>query len=146
MYDYENVIQLWAMEPDFFGVLVPMPTGIRWSNQVGGTCCYHPEVEGLYVPLPISMEDREDVLLDWGSHHDYQGEGLPRIRSWLSVLTREGLDLDEAFEVRPTYPEGECWGEAWVPVRIKEEIGEEWNEFLAPFRGRDAFLIYPNSD
>ncbi len=33
------------------GLIVECPSGIVWTNQVGGAWNLHPEVEGLFVPI-----------------------------------------------------------------------------------------------
>ena len=33
------------------GLIILRPSGVLWTNQVGGTGCEHPYVEGIYVPL-----------------------------------------------------------------------------------------------
>lgn len=34
-----------------FGVIIKYNSGVIYSNQTGGTCCLHPEVEGIYSPF-----------------------------------------------------------------------------------------------
>src|SRR5260370_13995048 len=39
-------------EYDGLGLIVQWPTGVRYSNQTGGGSVHHPELEGMFVPLP----------------------------------------------------------------------------------------------
>jgi hypothetical protein len=42
-------IRLW--DGGGFGLIIEWPSGVKVSNQTGGTSCLHPEVEGVFVPL-----------------------------------------------------------------------------------------------
>ena len=40
------------------GIIIAYPSGVRVSNQIGGTACLQPEMEGVFIPV------RNDCLLD----------------------------------------------------------------------------------
>lgn len=128
-------VELWNV--DSSGVIVEMPTGVRWSNQTGGTACHHPEVEGVFVPMP-SVQPQFDPLIDeWGVAYDPD-----RVLAWLMEA-----DLDDVFEPRAEPPSDvEELQEAWIPVRIRSFIPEGRAIQLATFLGKNAIITYPNSD
>lgn len=36
---------------DGLGLIIPFPSGVIYTNQVGGLGCLHPEIEGVFAPL-----------------------------------------------------------------------------------------------
>jgi hypothetical protein len=43
------LIRLW--NTGGIGLILLYPSGIWYTNQTGGYSCFHPEVEGMFVPL-----------------------------------------------------------------------------------------------
>jgi hypothetical protein len=54
MKNHEDAVQLW--DSDTVGLIVLDETGVRYTNQVGGTACGHPVATGFYVPLRLHSE------------------------------------------------------------------------------------------
>ena len=140
--------ELWEFgHPQFFGAIVEMRTGVRWSNQTGGTACGHPSTEGIFVPFisnaPGGSEDTSVFFNDYGLA--YAPEKVTKflrdlgIEEMFEPLTKEEADAGKYFI-----------SEAWVPVRIKK-IEEPCYQFrgarpLLPFAGKIAIITHANSD
>lgn len=140
-----DLCMVWA---DFFGCIVPDDESPAvYTNQVGGLSCHHPEVRGIYVPIPNQFYNWEDDLFRGTefvySHNDYEPD---KVQQWLDNMG----DISKVFEPR----DGDCEDpirEAWVPVRIAFDDESDDNPksqlwHLSAFEGRNAFLTYPNSD
>lgn len=135
-------IELWdVVEDGLLGVIVPMKTGVTWSNQTGGTFCCHPELEGIYIPLLPWCEPQNistDPFYDtWNQPYD----PVP-VQTFLS-----NFRLDRWLEpMQP--PEHEANGEAWIWARVKTITDDEWllPEILRPLAGMPCVVTYPNSD
>lgn len=118
----------------FIAFLLPCPSGIQWTNQVGGTMCCHPSIEGILIPVQ-GMLDERDPLLDYAGTYDAE-----LVRRFLSVM-----ELDHLFRPLPdgttTWNESRLY-EAWVPVQVVQ------NSFssLEGLVGRIGILTYANSD
>ncbi|MCB1277693.1 DUF6210 family protein [Prosthecobacter sp.] len=52
-------IDLW--DNDLPGLIIACKSGVTYTNQVGGYACRHPEIEGVFVPLPGSMSEKLDA-------------------------------------------------------------------------------------
>lgn len=53
-------IELW--DSVGFGLILSYPTGVMVTNQTGGYCCLHPEIEGIYLPLNDDIYDGEKLV------------------------------------------------------------------------------------
>jgi hypothetical protein len=124
-------------------LLVEHSSGVVWHNQVGGTGTVPQQLEGILVPLPLTdtfgaalLDFIEDPLTDFGPHANDPVPVAVRIEGWLRWARLETLfePRDDAYVY-----------EAWVPVRVKDDLGYA-AEYLGPFRGRRAVLTYQNSD
>jgi hypothetical protein len=137
-------VNLWGLI-DFFGAIVPAPTGILWTNQTGGTSCQHPEVEGYFLPLPHSV-------LGWGDHFRLINVGwgggaydVALVQDFLAVNELTGL-FEPAPDTRHPFHE------AWVPVRIKSALENVPGStsfvdvVLSGHLGVEVILTYENSD
>lgn len=141
-------VDLGIFEEDFFGLILPGPSGVVWRNQVGGAACSHPELEGIFVPLPMHLPDAsEDPLRDV-----YMTE---RNGDYSTILVQQFLDsegwLAECFEPLEQWadvPSPRLLAEAWVPVRVRGHMPPDGgdSDILAPFLGREVVLVYTNSD
>jgi hypothetical protein len=47
------------------GLIVHYPSGVLYTNQVGGTNCLQPQTEGVYVPLFDEVVNQEQQLYDY---------------------------------------------------------------------------------
>lgn len=139
------LISLACNNRDYVGIIFRGPTGVLYSNQVGGTSCCHPSVEGFFVPLSVGVPDEEfDPLLD--IYPDpYTRADVDKVTALIALL---GLEEDLVAPA-PGECEDQEIGEAWVPVKVREDgCGRHSSRFgaLHNLRGRVGVLTYPNSD
>lgn len=143
-------IKLFMHEGDLLGLIVLMPSGVIFSNQTGGTMCAHPDAEGIYVPLYLTggRWPPVDQLTDvWNRHWGrYDGKLARKLIEHLGFKHILEAVKDEE-KILPAWVDLQGWGEAWVPVRIKElKADEPHGELLKDFSGHYAILTYVNSD
>ncbi len=55
------------------GLIIKYPSGVRYSNQVGGVACLQWEAEGVYVPLYNDIIPQEQMLRDHFTGHKWKG-------------------------------------------------------------------------
>jgi len=140
------------------GLIVPAPTGIRYSNQTAGTYCEHPVVEGFYVPLrneseegafdgPRSREFKspEHALVEYFCGRKYEGTGATHgiddedADAIEAILA--GYFLDEVLRVdRSRMAEST---EAWIYVVVLKD--DHVFDGCGPYPRR-AVLTWKNSD
>lgn len=149
-------IELWANSVQ--GLIVQVPSGVLYMNQTGGTYCGHPELEGVYVPLPQHCDVEGALLDEWffdGGNVNYSRSAYySRLEEIAKLLEHAGLSSvlesipasrwELAKELWKT-----GWGEAWIPVQVKEVKripGQEYTEMVASLSGHFAILTYQNSD
>lgn len=120
------IVDLWSFVG--LGLIIAHPSGIIYSNQVGGTQNDHPQLEGIFVPIGNAVPADEDRLHSpqWalqayfeGPKYSYGGarNGLDQEDADFidNVLTEFGLA--EMIEVdRDRLGSG---NEAWVPVAVR---------------------------
>lgn len=133
-------------------LIVPMASPATYTTQAGGVQCAHPKLTGVLVPLIVDEDfDMAGELHDsWFTLKDDPAE---LTRSYLAqapllrrLLKRSGLDgILEPLADLDAYKE---WGEAWVPVRIKEDPDPGAMNYTAikTLKGALAILTYQNSD
>jgi hypothetical protein len=44
------------------GLILELPTGVRYSNQVAGVACEHPVCEGIFLPLGNDLDPADQLL------------------------------------------------------------------------------------
>jgi len=127
------VIELWGID-SLFGVILECKSGVFYSNQVGGTSCQHPTVEGVYIPLH-GYELGTDPLYD-----DYDAS-VKAVKEFVNA----NHGINEFFE----YIEDErAIHEAWVPLRIRKDLSLDpiVNPLFHSLLGKKVILVYSNSD
>lgn len=117
-----KIIDLTCFENPFgFGILFPSKSGFTYTNQVGGSCCAHPTLEGIYVPLrPLDpdLNWSADALQDrrMKTYEDSHAEMVTEFLKFTElddVLTSPSkLDFDLAIP-------NSYLADAWVPVQVK---------------------------
>lgn len=147
-------IELWDFNGA--GVIFPAKTDLIWTNQCGGTCCTHPEMEGVFVPLNTSPEDYgEDLWIDgWGYDYKAYLKEIDEVEKLWGFLVRvseeEFMELVGAHGWKWMGTEEMCYscGEAWIPVKVIKppEEGVWMSVQLEPFIGKIGILTYSNSD
>lgn len=140
-------VNLMMHASEMLGLIVLMPSGVVFTNQTGGTACMHPDAEGIFVPLYFSGKWPIELESFWWKGWEHYDS--PQVQVCL-----DGMELNHILEPVPltdfrmtTLAELDGWGEAWIPVRIKEapEHTDNW-EALHDFVGHYAILTYSNSD
>lgn len=128
------------------GIIIQHPSGVLYTNQTCGTCCDHPEVEGVFVPF-----DAEESWQRLSAHFEgpkYRGSGAMR-----------GIDEDDAAFIESVMREGRIDVHLIVDRSRLEESHEAWVHVLIegetePFPLASGFgpyprrgvLTWPNSD
>ena len=64
-------MRLWQLNG--IGVIIAHPTGVWYTNQVGGYACDHPSMEGAFVPLMNPNIDQQKVLEDYFTGPTWHG-------------------------------------------------------------------------
>jgi hypothetical protein len=129
------LVQLYEFQG--LALIVKAATGIRFTNQVGGTGCFHPEVEGVLVPLPERVGRPEYYALsqhfrgDWSALEESDADVIDRI------LHRNGLGWMKVDRARL----GESW-EAWVHVHIDPST----QDLFEASHWVEGILTWENSD
>lgn len=98
------------------GLIIACPSGVLYTNQVGGYACRHPELEGVFVPLPGSACERLNVHFTgpkW-SGHCYDGID-DTTANFIDAILAE-LDLGTSLCVDREKFADSC--EAWIWVTL----------------------------
>lgn len=138
------------------GLILPATSGVRYTNQTGGTCCLQPEIEGYFVPLrndlaldPVELLGPDPELRDYfvGPKHRGAGatsgldeEDADAIAEILAMHHLSGiLDVDRSRLVDSH--------EAWVHVIVFADDSGVAPSFagFGPFP-RPGILTWGNSD
>jgi hypothetical protein len=126
--------------PDL-GLVIKLPTGVRYTSQTAGVACEHPEVEGVFVPLQTRVGRPELATLSgmlrgaWNSLGAHQADSLD---AFLKRYDFKRISVDRSKLTEST--------EAWVHVAVSG-IGEDGVP-LAIDSSKILFGIpvWPNSD
>lgn len=130
--------------------------GVCYRTQAGGVRCTKPHQQGFLVPLvTIGGENHllKEFTDDWYEGVRTAGAAYASRRDALDLLLK-AWHLDTVLEPLCVYTAEKfdlcAWGEAWIPVRIKEDIdpldmnGTALSHSL--LQGSYAILTYQNSD
>lgn len=125
------------------GVIVLGPSGAVYSNQCGGYACYHPDAEGIYVPLGDSPDEFEV--------HFYGPDSKWRGRCFDGIDEETARFIDAHLQSR-VFGGAVCISvdrvrladcvEAWVHVVIAENADAR----LSAHGGKRGVLTWRNSD
>ncbi len=119
----QPTIRLW--DAPGLGLVILFPSGVVYSNQVGGHACLTPTIEGVYVPLVDEVQDHEKTLIEFFTGPYWNGwccDGIdePTADFIDGVLSRS---LSTRFlRVDRTRLQDSC--EAWVYVELSEQPPE----------------------
>lgn len=126
------------------GLIVSHPSGVAFTNQVGGYACHHPVMEGVYIPLNrAELHQAFDQYFFYGPKwqgHCYRGideETADVVDRLLAShpLTR-GIVVDRSRLGASV--------EAWIHVTIAPQ--DDGDDMWTAFAGRPAVLTWENSD
>jgi hypothetical protein len=118
-------------------IIIPLPTGNTYTNQVGGSACLHTSVTGTCIPFSKWKENQRDPFL--GLYNFPYDEA--KVKSFLKEF-----GLWKILEAYPT--EGKEYFEGWVWARIRKDArgNNKAPAELRPFAGTICVVAYPNSD
>jgi len=132
------------------GLIILAETGVYYTNQVAGVACFHPVVEGYFVPFYLGYKNWRELRWELEMLGDSIG-------TWLGLTTEDADKLDSLFEkyevpLRVERSLLESSYEAWVYVRILdlERCGVRFEGVKERSLLHDdqplAVLVYENSD
>lgn len=82
-------IELW--DSVGFGLILQYPTGVMVTNQTGGYCCLHPEIEGIYIPFNDDIYvDENQINLDKELNHYFVSD------KYRGTGATQGIDKEDA--------------------------------------------------
>lgn len=125
---------------DFYGIglIVSFPSGVIYTNQVGGFGCFHPEIEGVFVPLEIEHKKILFALQqhfggDWNHIKDSDADVIDKLlrSDDFDFIKVDRTKLEESFE-------------AWIYVDIEQQSSEL--QLLNGFGNTKGVLTWMNSD
>ena len=150
----KRIIDLSVLENDFLGLIILEPTGVRYTNQMGGTACGHPWVEGLYIPLiqrsegPDWLRDRRENL--WVRYDTKAVQACLKEMELDDILAPVHFEEQSAAAFLDCVePASRVWGEAWVPVKVLPVMEDEYpfnTTLVKDFAHHYGILTYNNSD
>ena len=114
-------------------LIVSAPTGVRYTNQVGGHACNQPQLEGYLIPLGNPIADMNELENYWIESGEADPDTLARFDRAIAGQSIPEIWFDAETAKRIAF------GEAWIPVCFRFE----WFENV--LEGR-AVLTYYNSD
>lgn len=126
------------IEFDDLGLIILFPSGVIYTNQVGGLGCLHPEFEGIFVPL--SAGNRK-IIFALGNH--FRG-------SWTHLEEKDAKVVDRLLRndrygyLKVDRENLEKSFEAWIYVEVTE-----LNDSLPLIKGfgkTKGVLTWANSD
>lgn len=123
---------------DGLGLIISFPSGVIYTNQVGGYACLHPEVEGVFVPLPVGHKKILFALQTHfsGNWHHLEEKDADVIDKLLrsddfGYIKVDRNRLSDSFE-------------SWIYVEI-DEIKETF-PLIGGFEKPSGILTWANSD
>jgi len=149
----KQVVDLSEHEHPFLGIIILGDTEVFYTNQMGGTACGHPRVEGLYIPLVLSGE-APSRLRDRRSNL-WVGYEQTAVRVCLEMLGVDHVLAPVSYEEQSAAAFLDCidadsrvWGEAWIPVKVipAEDRHATNAALLNDFVLHYGILTYNNSD
>jgi hypothetical protein len=124
------------------GLIILHPSGAIYTNQVAGNGCFHPEVEGVFVPLETDVNRYELNTLQQYFTGSWHSLNEPEANLVDTVLQRSRLGLDWISVDRSRLKDS---FEAWVYVKLNPKKGRML-EVLTGFDDSLGILVWPNSD
>ena len=146
--DGEVLLELWNTCGT--GLIIERECGIWYSNQTEGTCCSHPRIEGVYIPVGNECDEfgkfysADPQLQAYFGGPKYNGTGAR------DGLDREDLEmlqelLDSLFDKKVVLDESRAHEsrEAWVWVQVLGDT--DFFKGFQPFP-RQGIFTWTNTD
>ena len=142
------IVNLWELNS--VGVIIPYSSNILYSNQVGGHANYHPQLEGVFVPLS-SGEDGPCPLSE-ELYYYFTGD---KWKGWCSekidVETADAMEelfskyrLFKDYKMKVDREKMDSSVEAWVHVTF--DFPESQYPMISGINQTTGILTWPNSD
>jgi hypothetical protein len=142
-------VNLWRMVG--IGLIIPYPTGVMYSNQVGGYGIDHPKLEGVFVPINRGhgIVDQSfnlaKELYDHFTGPKWQGHCSNGINEETAnfiddLLARHNL----ANPIKVNRNRLPLCQEAWIEVLVEYRKG--FSDLFNGTSSEEAILTWPNSD
>jgi hypothetical protein len=130
LYDYDGL-----------GLILAVPSGVRYRNQAAGYACWKFEIEGVLVPMPLgegrvplhALEDHFDS--GWEHLEVEDADAIDRI---LAVANFDFVKVDRE-RLHESY-------EAWVHVRLTPPDPDRHSELFLGLSVDRGVLTWENSD
>lgn len=125
-------------------LIVPGNTGTIYTNQVGGTECDHPELEGSIIPIEYDIPlDKPEESLTSNLFRIFP-EGNPGLIDKTLAKKIEELLKNSPFtrDVEINWDKLEFSKESWVHVKIVGTL----DDAIETDKVCEAILTWPNSD
>jgi len=141
-------VNLWNLPSRAMGVIIPGESGVIFSTRTNGVRCDHPEIEGIYLPLPVNNIDFDyffetkdncnTILIS--KHLEQIFKKFP-----FKFLNHSSLCKCNLSKNDYCFNSHECdTQEAWQWIRvIKDYIVDDK---LLLKKGLEVVLVYENSD
>ena len=134
--DVDNAFGSFGLSDSCTGVIiVSWPTGVKYTSQVGGMLCLHPEYEGFALVSPFEIPFLHDDCPDLcygGRQHDKQDEWAKKIDAALKEKDHLGISARFDFSRVRELMEG------WWPILVTAKE-YQWPD-ITPFAERPAIL------
>jgi hypothetical protein len=123
---------------DGLGLIILFPSGVVYTNQVGGLGCLHPQAEGVFVPLSIRHKKvlfalQQNFNGDWHHIKETDAQIVDKLlrSDGFEFIKVDRTKLEESFE-------------AWIYVDV-EKLSEPV-PLLNGFGKVKGILTWENSD
>ena len=127
------------------GVIVEFPSGVRYTNQIGGYACNHPQVEGVFLSLTHPLISQCKELQEFFVGPRWKG-------SCYEGIDKETANFIDAILAKSTYTQALKVNrakladshEAWVHVIVspRGQQAELWSGFSNAL----GIITWENSD
>lgn len=123
---------------DGIGLIISFPSGVIYTNQVGGFGCFHPEMEGFFVPLSLGHKNILFALQQHfkGNWHHIENSDADIIDKLLRTDEFEFVKVDRS-KMNESF-------EAWIYIDI-EQLSRDL-QLLNGFGNTKGVLTWMNSD
>jgi hypothetical protein len=129
------------------GVILLCPSGVLYSNQTGGYSCFHPAMEGIYIPMQNEAVDQEGALAAFFTGPKWQG--------WCNDgINEETADFVDAVLGQSPYTRVlkvdrarlADSHEAWIHVTVEKAVEGADNEIISELSATAGVVTWENSD
>jgi hypothetical protein len=140
----QPLIRLWSLNG--VGLIIAHPSGVRYSNQVGGYANFHPSIEGVFVPVMEPEVDQQTRLYRHFIGPKWQGHCYGGIDEETADFVDGVLDLSSSTKrIRVDRSRLQESEEAWIFV-VFTAAPEDSYALFTDFPSGAGVLTWANSD